>query len=85
MTILDRLAKRYDRRLLEQMIYLPAVPADAIDDAKQLILNGRQNSRTLWHIPPMVTDARIKYPSKKPTRELASLEIQARPARRRAR
>ncbi len=33
MTMLDRLSRRYDRRVLEQMIYLPGVPAGHAEDA----------------------------------------------------
>jgi DNA gyrase subunit B len=32
MTMLDRLARRYDRRVLEQMIYLRAVPRERVED-----------------------------------------------------
>ena len=34
MSMLDRLARRYDRSILEQMIYLPPVPADKLADEK---------------------------------------------------
>ena len=49
MTIIDRLAKRYDRRLMEQMIYLPAVSADEIDDAKRLVVWSAQLEEALVH------------------------------------
>ncbi len=34
MTMLDRLERRYDRLVLEQMLYLPEVTEDKLDDAK---------------------------------------------------
>jgi DNA gyrase subunit B len=36
MTVLDRLARRYDRSILEKMIYVPPVPADKLEDAAWL-------------------------------------------------
>lgn len=74
MTILDRLANRYDRRLLEQMIYLPAVPADAIDDAKQLVEWSAKFQDALAHSAN--GDGRTYQISVKETDEgVASLEI----------
>lgn len=49
MSIIDRLSGRYDRRLLEQMIYLPAVSADEIDDVKRLTVWSAQLEKALAH------------------------------------
>ncbi len=75
MTIMDRLANRYDRRLLEQMIYLPAVPADAIDDATRLVEWSAQLEEALAHSAN--GDGRTYQISVKETDEgVVSLEIQ---------
>jgi DNA gyrase subunit B len=75
MTIMDRLANRYDRRLLEQMIYLPAVPADAIDDATRLAEWSAQLQEALAHSAN--GDGRTYQISVKETDEgVVSLEIQ---------
>jgi DNA gyrase subunit B len=34
MTMLDRLTRRYDRRVLEQMLYVSEIPLDKLDDVK---------------------------------------------------
>ena len=74
MTIIDRLANRYDGRLLEQMIYVPAVPADAIDDAKRLVEWSAQLQEALAHSAN--GDGRRYQISVKETDEgVASLEI----------
>jgi DNA gyrase subunit B len=49
MSMLDRLARRYDRLLLEQMIYSPAVPADKLADKKWMEKWSEQLQDTLKH------------------------------------
>jgi DNA gyrase subunit B len=49
MSMLDRLARRYDRLILEQMIYMPAVPSDKLEDKKWVEKWCQQLQKMLKH------------------------------------